>query len=112
MEDITYYEKILKDNIQRVEENRKDKEALNIIQNAFENIFEYIKLFLVEKKERYYGYILMNMRLQIAYDRPFPAAVNTDTNPFTIIFNPLFFWIAILLLGVSFKFIFLNFSNF
>lgn len=90
MEDITYYEKILKDNIQRVEENRKDKEALNIIQNAFENIFEYIKLFLVEKKERYYGYILMNMRLQIAYDRPFSAAVNTDTNPFTIIFNPLF----------------------
>ncbi len=90
MEDITYYEKILKENIQRVEENRKDKEALNIIQNAFESIFEYIKLFLVEKKERYYGYILMNMRLQIAYDRPFPAAVNTDTNPFTIIFNPLF----------------------
>ena len=90
MEDITFYEKILKDSIPLIERNKKDTATLEIISDAFEHIFEYIKLFLVGEKERYYGYILMNMRLKIQFNSPFPAAVNTDTNPFTIIFNPLF----------------------
>ena len=52
VEDISYYYKILSDNILIVEEDKTNKVALDKVMFSFNKIFEYIKLFLIEKKER------------------------------------------------------------
>lgn len=87
--DITYYTNLLKDNILLVENNKNNKTALNEVHNAFIQVFEHIKLFLISKKERYYGYFLMNLKLEIDFYKDIIAGVRMDTEPFTLTINPL-----------------------
>ena len=66
-EDIFYYYDILEENILKVEDDKTDKEALAKVESSFKALFEFIKLFLIEKKERYDGYIIMCLRLKLDY---------------------------------------------
>ncbi len=87
--DILYYMTLMYDNILLVEADKTNKDALNIIEDSFRHIFEDIKLFLISKKDRYYGYFLININLEINFKKDIIAGVSIDSNPFIIIVNPL-----------------------
>lgn len=63
MDDIISLYNEMTSSILVVEENENDAEALSNVKASFEKIFEIIKMFLITKKERYYGYFLMDMSL-------------------------------------------------
>ncbi len=88
-ENIDYYYGLLQENISIVEEDEENHDALEAVTVNFKAVFEYIKMFLIAKKERYYGYFLMDMELRIDYYFSTEAGVNMDTMPFNIIINPL-----------------------
>ncbi len=90
-ENIEYYYSELQVNIGIVEEDEDNREALEAVTANFKAVFEYIKMFLIANKERYYGYFLMDMDLRIDYYFDTDAGVNMDTMPFTLIVNPLLF---------------------
>ena len=88
-EDILYQLQELKTNIELVEENKSNKEALNKVYISFTNVYEHIKSFLILKKERYYGYFLMNLKLEIDFYKDITAGVSLNSDPFTLTINPL-----------------------
>ena len=88
-EDILYQLQELKTNIELVEENKSNKEALNKVYISFSNVYEHIKSFLILKKERYYGYFLMNLKLEIDFYKDIIAGVSLNSEPFTLTINPL-----------------------
>ncbi len=90
-ENIEYYYSELQVNIGIVEEDENNREALEAVTANFKAVFEYIKMFLIANKERYYGYFLMDMELRVDYYFDTDAGVNMDTMPFTLIVNPLLF---------------------
>ena len=87
--DINYYYEKYRESIKRVEANPKDSGSLADVSNTFTQLFDLIKMFTIMKKERYYGYFLMNMDMQVDYRIGYPAGVNIDTNPFRLKINPL-----------------------
>lgn len=90
MEDnIEFYFKRLQENILIVEDDEENQQALDAVTVNFKAVFDYIKMFLIANKERYYGYFLMDMELQIDYFFDHEAGVNMDTMPFTLKINPL-----------------------
>lgn len=87
--DITYYHKEIQKYIERVEEDKKDKEAIEKVEELFRIMYEHIKLFLIENRERYYGYILMNLNVEISCYFTLIAAVSIEELPFLLRINPL-----------------------
>lgn len=87
--DIIFRLSLLKDNIKLVEEDKNNKVALNIVRNTFIEVFEDIKVFLISRKDRYYGYFLMNLKLEIDFYSNIVAGVSMNTEPFTLVCNPL-----------------------
>lgn len=87
--DIVYYTNLLKSNIKLVEDDKNNKEAIKEVHNSFIQVFEHIKVFLISKRERYYGYFLMNLKLEIDMYKDIVAGVSLDTEPFTLTINPL-----------------------
>lgn len=88
-DNIEYYYERLQENILIVEENEENRSALDSVTVNFREVFDYIKMFLIANKERYYGYFLMDMELRIDYFFDHEAGVNMDTMPFTLRINPL-----------------------
>jgi len=88
-DNIEYYYERLQENILIVEDNEENKQALDSVTVNFKEVFDYIKMFLIANKERYYGYFLMDMELRIDYFFDHEAGVNMDTMPFTLRINPL-----------------------
>lgn len=86
---IEYYYQKLQESISIVEEDEENKEALEEVTTYFKEVYECIKMFLIARKERYYGYFLMDMDLKIDYYFPNEAGVTMNTFPFTILINPL-----------------------
>lgn len=89
MDDIIKIDEELKYYIELVEIDKENKEALDKVTVYFIKLLECIKIALIEKKERYYGYIFMNFNVEINYHKIYNAGVSIDTNPFTMIVNPL-----------------------
>ncbi len=86
---VLYYHEKLKNSIQIVEEGNESAEALNDVKSNFLKLLEYIKMFLIAKKERYYGYFLMDFSIKIDYYFNAEVAVTIDKYPFEMIINPL-----------------------
>ena len=87
--DIIYCLEELKTNILLVEEDKSNKEALNKVYILFVELYDQIKAFLILKKERYYGYFLMNLKLEIDFYKDIIAGVSLNSEPFTLVINPL-----------------------
>lgn len=87
--DIMYYYEKMQENIHIVEDDEQNAEALKEVRSNFLALFEYIKMFLIAKKERYYGYFLMDFSLNIDFSFNADAAVNIDKYPFEMMINPL-----------------------
>lgn len=87
--DVLYYHEKLKESILIVEEGDESAEALNDVKSNFLMLFEYIKMFLIAKKERYYGYFLMDFSIKIDYYFNAEVAVSIDKYPFEMTINPL-----------------------
>ena len=75
--------------IEILKDNPEDKAAKAEVVALFAELFDLIKMFLILKKERYYGYFLINMDVRFDCRFGYPAGVNTDTNPFTMKINPI-----------------------
>ena len=88
-QDILYYLEELKNNIHLVEEDKSNKEALKKVHIEFINVYEHIKSFLILHKERYYGYFLMNLKLELEFNKDIIAGVSLNSEPFTLTINPL-----------------------
>ena len=87
--DINYYYEKYRESVERAEADPDDSEALSNVSEAFTQLFDLIKVFVIMKKERYYGYFLMSLEMQIDYRIRYPAGVNMDTYPFRLKINPL-----------------------
>ena len=87
--DILYYITLMYDNIIQIEKDKTNYNALKIVEDSFLHVYEDIKLFLISKKDRYYGYFLLNLSLKIDFKKDIIAGVTMDTNPFTLCINPL-----------------------
>jgi len=66
-----------------------DKQIESEATESFLQLFDLIKMFLILKKERYYGYFLLNMDTKLDFHYSHAAGVNADTYPFTLKINPL-----------------------
>ncbi len=86
-----YYDKYL-DSVLKYRMNKDDKNLLREVDESFTHMYDLIKMFLIMKKERYYGYFLMNMQMETDYEMKYPACVTIDTNPFIMCINPI--WIS------------------
>ena len=82
----------LKKYINNININDISKEELLYIKNEFNKIYEALLIFLIEKKDRYYGYIIINMQLEINFYKDIIAGVTIlDKNPIVITINPFLF---------------------
>ena len=86
---ILYYYEELNRSILIVEKEENNLEALNSVEYNFSKVFEYISMFLIMKKDRYYGCILMNMNMKMNFYSNAIASVSIDTSPYTLETNPL-----------------------
>jgi len=87
--DVIYcYQEMIR-NIRIVEDNEEDNEALENVRESFFELFEYIKMFLISKKERYYGYFLMDFTITVDFTANYCAGVSIDKYPFEMTINPL-----------------------
>ena len=75
--------------VQRLEEDQDNRSIRAEVAEAFSQLLDLIKMFLILKKERYYGYFLINMDTRIDFDLGYVAGVKADTNPFTLLVNPI-----------------------
>ena len=87
--DIIYYDNLLKENILLVEEDKSNEEALKLVEENFKEVYELIKLYLINYKDRYYGYFILNLKLRIDFRKDIIAGVSVDDNPFILLTNPL-----------------------
>jgi len=87
--DVIYYYDEMQRNIKIVEDDEDNRDALDNVQINFLKLFEFIKMFLIAKKERYYGYFLMDFSLKIDFTANFCAGVSIDKYPFEMAINPL-----------------------
>lgn len=83
-----YYEKY-QESLIHLQDDPENNDVKAEVTEAFKQVFHLIKMFMIIKKERYYGYFLMNLEVQINYALRYPAGVSVDTNPFTLKINPL-----------------------
>lgn len=90
--DIDYFYDKYQDSVLKYRMNKDDKDALREVEAYFRQVYELIKMFLIMKKERYYGYFLMNMQMETDYEMKYSACVTVDTNPFIMRINPV--WIS------------------
>lgn len=68
------------------------KEELTYIETQFKGIYEDLVMFLISKKDRYYGYIIMNMQLEVDFYADTIAGVSCiSRNPMTLLINPFLF---------------------
>ena len=80
----------IKENIKAVENRDKNTPViLREIEADFFDLMELIKLFLISKRDSYYGYIYMNMSFQVNFFVPCIAGIQLNTFPAVFEANPL-----------------------
>jgi predicted metal-dependent peptidase len=77
------YEKIV--NINTLDEIPKD------FQNSFFNLVDKVNFMLLEDKDNFYGYFLLQMGREIKYDMSSPTSVIFNLSKYVIYFNPIIF---------------------
>lgn len=79
----------IKTNIVKVESNQYTFDTLKEIEKDFLNVIELIKLFLISRRDTYYGYFMMNMRFQVNFKGNFIAGIGLNQYPPVFSSNPL-----------------------
>ena len=80
----------IKENIKAVENRDVNNVAiLREIEAGFFDLMELIKLFLISKRDSYYGYFYMNMAFQVNFFAPCIAGIQLNTFPAVFESNPL-----------------------
>ena len=80
----------LKDNIRAVENEDGDPAfVLREIEADFLSLLELVKLFLISKRDSYYGYVFMNMNFQVNFHAACIAGIRLNTLPAVLEANPL-----------------------
>lgn len=87
--DINYYHNILKENINLIEQGHNNQQVINEIIASFKMMYEYIKMFLISEKEMYYGYFLINTKIEINLNKDMIIGVALDSCEVKFIVNPL-----------------------
>lgn len=79
----------IKENITAVETGDTSSLRLNEIESDFLEFIELIKLFLISERDTYYGYFMMNMRVQVDFHTDSIAGIRLDEFPPLFVSNPL-----------------------
>lgn len=79
----------IKDNISLVENGMTDDDILFNIKRDFLELLELLKLFLISKRDVYYGYFMMNMVYRVNFNSQSIAGIKLNTYPPVFEANPL-----------------------
>lgn len=79
----------IKDNISLVKKGLVSDSILNDIENNFLDLLELLKLFLISKRDVYYGYFMMNMSYKVNFNAETIAGIKLNTYPPVFEANPL-----------------------
>ena len=79
----------IKDNISLIEKRFLDESILREIEDDFLNLLELLKLFLISKRDVYYGYFMMNMSYKANFYVQSIAGIKLNTYPPVFESNPL-----------------------
>ncbi len=79
----------IKDNISLIEKGLISDTILNNIETDFLNLLELLKLFLISKRDVYYGYFMMNMTYKVNFYSESIAGIKLNTYPPVFETNPL-----------------------
>lgn len=75
--------------IQLVEKGSFDHTTLKEIEDLFMNLVEIIKIFLITKKDSFYGVFFMNLDTKIDFGFKGAAAIKINVSPIQLLLNPL-----------------------
>lgn len=79
----------IKDNISLVKKGLVSNSVLNDIEDNFLELLELLKLFLISKRDVYYGYFMMNMSYKVNFNAETIAGIKLNTYPPVFEANPL-----------------------
>lgn len=66
------------------------QEILDALKNAFNEIIEFEKIYLIQCQDRFYGSVLMDLDMGIDFTQRGPVDLKIDRSPFMVSVNPLF----------------------
>lgn len=89
MNDISQIEGEYRRSVEKLAGGESDPKDFAEVSRHFHRLFELMKMILIMKKDRYYGYFLMNLSLKTDFRMRFPAAVSIDKMPFVMKVNPI-----------------------
>ena len=78
----------LHSNIKLVEEGVYNKDTLSEIKSDYFDLLELLKLFLLTKRDTYYGYFLMNLVFECDFTCQHYAGIRLNTYPPVFCANP------------------------
>lgn len=67
-----------------------NKDTLNVLQNVYEQIIQFEKMYLIQCNDKFWGTVLMNMNVDIDMTQRGGLDIRFDRDPTTISLNPLF----------------------
>ena len=79
----------IKNNIALIESGEVDANLLISIKKDYLEMMELIKLFLISKRDVYYGYFLMNLQVKVNFKTDSIAGIKLNTYPPVLEVNPL-----------------------
>ena len=79
----------IKKNIVKVESGQSDKNTLKEIERDFLDVLELIKLFMISRRDSYYGYFMMNMKFKVDFGYDGLAGILLNHYPPVFVSNPL-----------------------
>lgn len=85
--------RITQDIKQQIEDNEDakiDESVLSTLRDAFEDILNFEKTYLILAQDAFYGSMLMNMDTSIDFSQRGPVDLHIDREPFTMSFNPIY----------------------
>ena len=79
----------IKENISLIENGTANDSIFNDIEKDFINLLDLLKLFLISKRDVYYGYFMMNMKYKINFNAKIIAGIRLNSYPPVFESNPL-----------------------
>jgi len=73
--------------------NKKEKidpALLTALKGAFSDIIEYEKIFLIQRENRFFGILLMDLELEINFSQRGPTDLHVNASPMSLSINPIF----------------------
>lgn len=80
----------IKDQFSEDENAKIDDSTLSTLKDAFEDILNFEKTFLIVAQDTFYGSMLMNMDTEVDFSQRGPVDLHVDKEPFVMSFNPIY----------------------